>query len=105
MLMPSVRDGVSFASFATGANGSAQSIENGTFALDGIPAGVYTVITTAGGGGVFQSFTNIVFNGSGTPLALADKNHPMPEPSLGTVEISVKDADVTDLRLVVKKKQ
>jgi protocatechuate 3,4-dioxygenase beta subunit len=106
MLLPDIRGGASFASLATGAYGSAQSDANGAFTVDGIPPGDYRMM--AGGaamGGTFASSSNIVLNGSGTPLALADKDRPMPEPSLGTIAVTVKDADVADVRLVVKKQQ
>jgi hypothetical protein len=59
---------------------------------------------SSGVGGIFASSGDIVFDDRGTPLAVVDKNRPTPEPSLGTIAITVKDADVLDLKLVVKKR-
>ena len=104
MLMPDLREGASLASFATGAHASTESDANGAFTLEGVPSGNYTVMIAEGMGGIgaFASSSRIIINDTGTPIADTGAVFPLPAPSRGAIAITVRDADVTDVKLVVK---
>jgi 5-hydroxyisourate hydrolase-like protein (transthyretin family) len=100
MLIPDLWDG---ASFATGAHASTESDANGAFTLEGIPPGNYTVMIAEGMGGIgaFAS-SSVIISDTGMPIADKGPVSALPAPSRGAIAIAVKDADVTDVKLVMK---
>jgi hypothetical protein len=98
-LMPDLREG-SFALLATGAHASAQADAGGAFAFDNIPRGSYVVSATGDDGlGAFVG----AFAIDGTGALTAETNAKTLPLAPGTVAVSVSDADVTDVKIVVKK--
>ena len=98
MLMAAGRDADLF-SFRSGPRGG-QSDDVGQFTIAGVPAGSY-LLSAGGGGGVFGSSDEIFIDSTGTPRARPASSTPAPEP--GTIEVTVRDGNVTGLRLIVHK--
>ena len=75
-----------------------QSDAGGRFTFGDVPAGVYTVRADTGG---IASFVTETFgiDRDGTPRT--DPSQPQPAREPGTLEVSVDNADVGDLRIVV----
>jgi hypothetical protein len=101
-LMPDLRDDASLKSLLTGAHSFIRADANGAFAFRGIPAGDYTVESASGGDlGSVQTSRSIAIDNGGIPFAGKRRSDVTPSP--GTLAITITDADVSDLRLIVKK--
>jgi hypothetical protein len=72
---------------------------SGRFSFGAVPAGTYTVRADIGGVGFFGVTDTFGFDGDGTPRSGPGQSKPAAEP--GTIELSVDNADVSDLRIVV----
>jgi hypothetical protein len=83
-----------------GTHGAIVTDAAGAFAFDDIPAGSY-IVNADGGVGVSGFSTRFVIDGSGAVTADADGKKPPLSP--GSVAVSVTDADVAGLKIVVKK--
>ena len=73
----------------------------GRFTFGDVPAGAYTVRADAGGGGIgaFGFTDTFGIDIDGTPRG--DPSRPKPAREPGTIEVTVENADVGDLRIVV----
>jgi hypothetical protein len=78
-----------------------QSDAGGRFTLGDVPAGAYTLRADAGSGGIGAFGFTDAFNidSDGTPRG--DPSQPKPAREPGTIEVTVDNADVSDLRIVV----
>jgi hypothetical protein len=78
-----------------------QSDAGGRFTFGDVPAGAYTLRADAGSGGAFGfGFTDTFgIDIDGTPRG--DPSRPKPAREPGTIEVTVDNADVSDLRIVV----
>lgn len=90
--------GDSLFSLATGPRGMSQSDAGGRFSFGEVPAGSYTLQASGGGGGFFGISGDFIIDSSGTPRAGPSRPRP---PVPGTIEVSVRNANVTDLKLVM----
>jgi hypothetical protein len=78
-----------------------QSDASGRFTFGDVPAGAYTVRADAGFGGIgaFGFSDTFGIDSDGTPRG--DPSRPKPAREPGTIEVTVDNADVSDLRIVV----
>ena len=97
LLMPDLREG-SFALLATGAHASAQADAGGAFAFEHVVRGSYVVSATGDDG--FGAFAGTVAI-DGTGALKAETNAKTLPLAPGTVAVSVSDADVADVKIVV----
>ena len=81
-----------------GPEGMSPSDAGGRFTFGGVPAGSYTLRASAGGGFLATS-DDFIIDGSGTPREGPARRTPAPEP--GTIEVTIENANVSDLKLVV----
>ncbi|MBW8866346.1 MAG: carboxypeptidase regulatory-like domain-containing protein [Acidobacteria bacterium] len=101
-LMPDLRDDASLKSLLIGAHSFIQADANGAFAFRGIPAGAYTVASAGGGDvGSAQTSRSIAIDNGGIPFAGQRRSDVATGP--GTLAITIADADVSNIRLIVKK--
>jgi hypothetical protein len=76
-----------------------QSDAGGRFTFGDVPAGAYTLRADAGGVGAFSFRDTFGIDSDGTPRG--DPSRPEPAREPGTIEVTVDNADVSDLRIVV----
>ena len=79
-----------------------QSDAGGRFTFGDVPAGAYTLRADAGFGGGIGAFgfsDTFGIDSDGTPRG--DPSRPKPAREPGTIEVTVENADVGDLRIVV----
>jgi hypothetical protein len=78
-----------------------QSDAGGRFTFGAVPAGAYTLRTDAGLGGIgaFGFTDTFGFDSDGTPRG--DPTRPKPPREPGTIDVTVENSDVDDLRIVV----
>lgn len=99
VLLPDLRDDASFAALMTETHRSVQADANGAFLIAGVPSGAYVLDT--GMGGIDGVSRSILIDDHGNPRA---DPRPVNSPlAPGATAVAVKDADVTDIILVVKK--
>ena len=91
--------GDSLFSLATGPRGMSQSDAGGRFSFGEVPAGSYTLQASGGGGGFFGISGDFIIDSSGTPRA--GPSRPRPAPERGTIEVTIENENVGDLKLVV----
>jgi hypothetical protein len=72
---------------------------DGRFSIGEVPAGSYTLRADTAGGffGVTEDF---IIDGEGTPRA--GRSRPKPDQPPGTIELLVENANISDLRIVVR---
>jgi hypothetical protein len=102
MLMGGQRGTDLLLSLVVGSVLMSQSDASGQFTLSDVPAGPYTLRADAGvGGGVgaFGVTDTFGIDIDGTPRRDPSRSKPAREP--GTIEVTVDNADVSDLRIVV----
>jgi len=82
-----------------------QSDASGRFTFGDVPAGSYTlrVDNGPGGLGVFGVSDTFGIDGDGTPRAAPGRAKPAPEP--GTLEVTVENENVGDLKIIVRGSQ
>jgi len=102
MLLDGQRGTDLFLSLIVGPPLMSQSDASGRFTFGGIPAGAYMV--RAGGGSGIGAFAfgfsdTFGIGRDGTPRS--DPNRPKPVPEPGTIEVTVENADISDLEIVV----
>jgi Carboxypeptidase regulatory-like domain len=88
-----------FLSLVLGPSLMSQCDAGGRFTFGDVPAGAYTVRADAGGIGAFGFTDTFGIDSDGTPRA--DPSQPKPAGEPGTIEVTVENADVGDLRIVV----
>jgi hypothetical protein len=76
-----------------------QSDASGRFAFGEVPAGSYTLRASDGPGGFFGITEDFIIDGGGTPRTGPGRPRPAPEP--GTIEVTIENANVSDLKIVV----
>jgi protocatechuate 3,4-dioxygenase beta subunit len=87
-------------SLAIGPRGMSPSDASGRFTFADVPAGSYTLGADHGPGGGFFAFNdNFIIDGSGTPRA--GPSRPRPARAPGTIEVTVENANVADLKIIV----
>jgi hypothetical protein len=88
-------------SLAMGPRGMSPSDAAGRFAFEDVPAGSYTLRASygSGSGGFFFVGDDFIIDGDGTPRAGPSRPRPAPEP--GTIEVTIENANVSDLKIVV----
>jgi hypothetical protein len=99
MLMAGPRGADLLLSLTMGPRGMTQSDSSGRFTFGDVPAGSYTLRADVGGGGGFFAIRgDFVIDRGGTPRA-----GPSPSfaPAPGTIEVTLENANVSDLRIVV----
>jgi protocatechuate 3,4-dioxygenase beta subunit len=102
MLMDAPHGTDSLLSLTMGPRGIIQSDASGRFTLGDVPAGSYTLRADDGGGagGIGGFFTaSFGIDSGGTPRG--DPNRPTPSLEPGTIEVTVDNANVSDLKIVV----
>jgi hypothetical protein len=82
-----------------GSPGMSQSDASGRFTFGDVPAGSYTLRAGQGAAGIFARSEDFVIDGDGTPRAGPIGPEPAPQP--GTIEVTVENANVSDLKIVV----
>jgi carboxypeptidase family protein len=89
-----------FLSLVVGTPLMSQSDASGRFTFGGVPAGAYTMRADTGGGIGFFGVTDAFgIDSDGTPRV--DPSQPKPPREPGTIEVSVENGDVDDVRVVV----
>jgi protocatechuate 3,4-dioxygenase beta subunit len=99
MLMRGRRGTNSLLALSMGPEAMSPSDASGRFTFGGVPAGSYTVRASGGGGGFFATSDDFIIDGSGTPREGPPRRAPAPEP--GTIDVTIENANVSDLKLVV----
>jgi Carboxypeptidase regulatory-like domain len=101
ILMDASRGTGSLLSMTMGPRGMSQSDANGRFVFGDVPAGSYTLQAVGGSGGVGSfGFTDTFgIDSAGTPRA--NPSGPSPARVPGTIEVTVENANVSDLKIVV----
>jgi len=104
MLMGGQRGTDLLLSLVVGSALMSQSDASGRFTFGDVPAGAYTVRADAGSGGGIGAFgfgftDTFGIDIDGTPRG--DPSRPTPAREPGTIEVTVENADVSDLRIVV----
>jgi protocatechuate 3,4-dioxygenase beta subunit len=90
-------------SLPMGPRGMSPSDASGRFTFGDVPAGSYTLRVDNGPGGGFFAFgDDFIIDASGTPRAGLSRPRPQ-EP--GTIEVTVENANITDLKIVVPRSQ
>jgi hypothetical protein len=102
ILMPDIRNDASLTSFVTRAHSSVQADANGAFVIDRIPAGVYTLESSTADDSAFGATSrSVVIDDGGRPLAGRQRTDAALGPE--TIAITITGADVSDIRLIVRK--
>ena len=101
ILMNGPRGTGSFLSMITGPRGMSQSDASGRFTFGDVSAGSYTLQAVGGRGGIGSFGVTDAFgiDSDGTPRA--DPSRPSPARVPGTIEVTVENANVSDLKIVV----
>jgi hypothetical protein len=102
MLMRGGRGTDSLRFLSMGSPGMSQSDASGRFTFGDVAAGSYT-LRAGHEAGIFTSSENFVIDGGGTPRAAPARPTPVLPPT--TIEVTIEDANVTDLKLVVPRSQ
>jgi hypothetical protein len=104
MLMESPRGSDPFLSMTMGLRGMGQSDASGRFTVSDVPAGEYILRADAGAGVGAFTFTGAFGIGSdGIPRG--DPSSPRPAREPGTIEVTVENANVGDIKIVVPRSQ
>jgi Carboxypeptidase regulatory-like domain len=103
MLMGGLRAADVLISLDIEPRGMTQSDATGRFTFGHVPAGSYTLVASDSAGGVFSTYEEFVIDGSGTPRV--DPKRPKHPAEPGTIEVTIENASVGDLELVVPKTQ
>lgn len=102
ILMPDIRNDASLTSFVTGAHSAVQADANGVFVINRIPAGAYIIESPTGDDGAFGATSrSVVIDDGGRPLAGRQRTDAALGPE--TIAITITGANVSDIRLIVKK--
>ena len=102
ILMPDIRNDASLTSLFTGAHRSVQADANGVFVITGIPAGAYIIESPTADDSTFGATSrSVVIDDGGRPLAGRQRTDAALGPE--TIAITITGADVSDIRLIVKK--
>jgi hypothetical protein len=99
MLMDGPRGTDALLSLTVGPRGMSESDAAGRFAFGDVPAGSYTLRAFDGPGGFFGITEDFIIDGGGTPRAGPGRPISAPEP--GTIEVTVENANVSGLKIVV----
>jgi hypothetical protein len=92
-----------FALLTLGPQDMSQSDDSGRFTFGSVPAGSYTVRADGGFGGLgaFGFGDSFIIDGGGTPRT--DPGSPRRAQEPGTIEVTVENANVSDLKIVVSR--
>src|SRR5439155_4244089 len=102
MLISGRRGTDSLVSLTMGPPGMIQSDASGRFTFGDVPAGSYTLRADGGGGGFFGISDDFIIDGGGTPRAGPSRPRRAVTPGTpGMIEVIVKNAHITDRKLVV----
>jgi carboxypeptidase family protein len=100
-LMPDLRTDSWFVRLTTGPYESTQSDSDGNFTFNAVAKGTYTV-SVGEGGGIGALSATFSIDATGTPVGVTNgETLPLPP---DTVAVTVNDADVTDVKIVARKK-
>jgi carboxypeptidase family protein len=102
ILMDGRRDTDSLLSLSMEPRGMSQSDASGRFAFGDVPAGSYS-LRAGGGVGFFGISADFVIGSDGTPRAGPSRPRSAPEP--GTIEVTIENASVSGLKIVVPRSQ
>jgi protocatechuate 3,4-dioxygenase beta subunit len=90
-------------SLSMGPDRTSQSDASGRFTLSNVAPGSYTLRADRDYVGAFATFADFFFDSNGTPRAGSSRS--TPARAAGTIEVTVENANVTDLRIIVPRSQ